>query len=300
MSEPRKQHYVPQVYLKNFAYGKEKNPKIYVLPKSLNRIYPANVSDSAAERDFYTIGSIEDKYVCERHYATYVEPMLSTLIRTIRQRCENVLIQNKAVVLSRDEKLRFALSLVFQLLRGKQTRDYEQKLYNRLLPKVADQARDRFGPLNPEQEKLIQSFGEEKRYFKELAMQTIFRQESIEKFVTILVQRDFVIYKIVGDYNFVTSDNPVVLMDIDSHDVTPFRNGLANSKTLIYYPISPKLLLGAYHPDLYFGALGQMDCCIEILDGNKEKQFIHTQNKKQREQSIYIYAQSKETLETLL
>lgn len=102
------------------------------------------------------------------------------------------------------------------------------------------------------------------------------------------------------DYNFVTSDNPVVLMDIDSHDVTPFRNGLANSKTLIYYPISPKLLLGAYHPDLYFGALGQMDGCIEILDGNKEKQFIHTQNKKQREQSNYIYAQSKETLETLL
>ena len=131
-------------------------------------------------------------------------------------------------------------------------------------------------------------------------MQTIFRQESIEKFVTILVQRDFVIYKIAGDYNFVTSDNPVVLMDIDSHDVTPFRNGLANSKTLIYYPISPKLLLGAYHPGLYFGALGQMDCCIEILDGNKEKQFIHTQNKKQREQSNYIYAQSKETLETLL
>lgn len=301
MSEPRKQHYVPQVYLRSFAYGKDKNPKIYVLSKSKQKIYPANVSDSAAERDFYTIDSIEDKYVWERHYATCIEPILGELISKLRQRCETVLIQNHAVIMSRDEKFKFALSMVFQFLRGKQTREYEQNLYDRLLPGVTDQTRTRFGPLSPEQEQLLQSFADEKRYFKEIAMQAIFRKESIEKMVGLIMQRTFVVYKINGGQELVTSDNPVVFIDLNTLDATPFKNGMANTTTLIYYPISPNLLLAAYHPNLYLGLLDNYDCQIEILDGVTEHRFISTHNKKQKEQCYnYLYAHSKEVLDNLI
>ena len=299
MSNPRKQHYVPQVYLNNFAYGKDKNLKLYVLSCKSNKIYPANVRDSASERDFYTLDGYEDKFIWERHYATCIEPILGDIIKTIRQRCENVLVQNQAIVMDPDEKFRLALSMIFQLLRGKQTRDYEQYLYNKLLPKVAEQTRTRFAPLDEKQEALVRSFGDENKYFKEISMQSIFRKESVEKFVSILLQRSFVIYKIVGTYSFVTSDNPVLLINLDSHDATPFKNGLANSKTVVYYPLSPKLLLGAYHPHLYFGSLESIDCQMVIIDGSKEQRFVLTHNKKQKEQSNYVYAQSKEILQML-
>lgn len=299
MSGPKKHHYVPQVYLRNFAFGKEKNPKLHVLASNSGKIYTASVCDSAAERDFYTVDSLVDKYMWEKHYASTIEPLLGDLLKKLRSRCENVLIQNNSEVLTQDEKFQLALSMLFQLSRSKKTRDYTQNLYDRLLPDVCEQARAKFGPLTDAQEAQLQSFADERKYFKEISMEVSFRRESVERIVSILVQRDFVIYKIVGDYSFITSDHPVLLIDKDTYDVTPFRNGLSDVNTLVYFPISPKLLIGAYHPDLYLGTFRKNDCCLEILDGTQNSGFIRTMNRKQREQSNYVYAQTRDALEKL-
>ena len=300
MSNPRKQHYVPQLYLKNFAYGSSKTPKLYVLSIDQDKIFPASVCDTAAERDFYTVDSADDKYMWERCYAERIEPILDNLLKSLRSRCENVLIQNHVSVINPEEKVRLALSIVFQLLRGKQTRVYEQKLFDRFLPEVQAKARKRFSPIDEEKERLLKAFADDDKYFKEIAMQTIFREESIRLYLDILVQRTFILYKITGENSFVTSDNPVMLIDSTTHDATPFRNGMMNTSTLIYYPLSPKLLLGAYHPDMFLGALNERDCCIELLDGTKEQRFILTQNRKQKSQCYnYVYAQSPDVLRQL-
>ena len=117
MSNPRKQHYVPQLYLKNFAYGSSKTPKLYVLSVDQGKIFPASVCDTAAERDFYTVDSVGNKYMWECHYAERIEPMLDDLSKSLRRGCENVLIQNHVSVISPEEKVRLALSIMFQLLR---------------------------------------------------------------------------------------------------------------------------------------------------------------------------------------
>lgn len=131
-------------------------------------------------------------------------------------------------------------------------------------------------------------------------MAVSFRRESIERIVSILVQRSFVIYKITDSYSFITSDNPVLFIDKDTFDATPFKNGLTDVNTLVYYPISPRLLIAAYHPDLFFGEFNKLDCRLVILDGTQNSRFIHTINKKQKEQSNYAYAQTREVLEKLL
>lgn len=300
MNEPRKQHYVPQVYLRNFSYETKKNPKLYVFSKSTGKLYPANVSDTAAERDFYTIDSLENKYIWEKHYSSEIEPVLGELIKKIRSQCDNALIQDRSLILTQEEKLTLALSMLFQLSRGKQARAFTQNLYDQLLPGVAEQARTKFGPLSDDQEALLQSFAEENKYFKEIAMAVSFRRESIERIVSILVQRSFVIYKITDSYSFITSDNPVLFIDKDTFDATPFKNGLTDVNTLVYYPISPRLLIAAYHPDLFFGEFNKLDCRLVILDGTQNSRFIHTINKKQKEQSNYAYAQTREVLKKLL
>lgn len=68
MREPKKQHYVPQTYLKNFATGK-KNKSLYVLSASPRKIYSSQVEDTAAERNFYTVKRLKNKYIWENTYA---------------------------------------------------------------------------------------------------------------------------------------------------------------------------------------------------------------------------------------
>ncbi len=94
--------------------------------------------------------------------------------------------------------------------------------------------------------------------------------------------------KITGVNSFVTNNNPVMLIDSTTHDATPFRNGMVNVSTL-NYPLSPKLLLGAYHPATFLDSLNERDCCIELLDGTKEQRFILTQNRKQKSQCYNLF-----------
>ena len=143
MNEPKKQHYVPQLYLKNFS--SEINPeKIYVKSKVPSKLYLANISDTAAQRNFYTVNKFEDKYILERHFSSTIEPMLSSIIKIIRSKAENNLIQNGICILSGEEKEKLALSIIFQFLRSTNTRDYEKKLYNENLPIAFAKAKERF------------------------------------------------------------------------------------------------------------------------------------------------------------
>ena len=68
MSEPKKQHYVPQLYLRNFS-SEINTEKIYVKSKRTSKLYLANISDTAAQRNFYTVNKYEDKYIWEKHFA---------------------------------------------------------------------------------------------------------------------------------------------------------------------------------------------------------------------------------------
>ena len=300
MSEPRKQHYVPQVYLKNFSYQSRSEDKIFVLSNNSSKIYLANVRDTAAERHFYTVDSIKDKYVWERCYAETVEPLLGDVLRKIRQRCENHLIQNNAVILSYEEKEKLALSIIFQFLRGKHTRNFERKIYQEVLPDIIKDAYKKFSPIDEKKEKVISSFASDESFFKQIAMQTNFNYESIEKYLKVILVRSFIFYKIVGDANFVTSDNPVVVMNLKNYNVAPFRNGLIEAHNAIYYPISSKLLLVAYHPDVFLGIFKKSDCCIELIDSKRDIDFILFQNKKQKEHcDNYVYAGSRDVLESI-
>ena len=83
---------------------------------------------------------------------------------------------------------------------------------------------------------------------------------------------------------FITSDNPVMFINSITNNARPFANGLANPTTMIYYPISPKLLLCAVHPSTYFGALSDQDGHLVDLNACKEIGFISFINKKQIDQ----------------
>jgi len=51
LMKPKKQHYVPQFILRNFAYGKSK--KIWVFDKRNGKSFSSSVKNSACENYFY-------------------------------------------------------------------------------------------------------------------------------------------------------------------------------------------------------------------------------------------------------
>lgn len=83
-------------------------------------------------------------------------------------------------------------------------------------------------------------------------------------------------------------------------NVKPFSNGLIKAETIIYYPLTPKLLTCAFHPDSMFSKFGKRDGTLIDLDAKAENGFLHSVNKKQSEQCYsQVYSRSEETLQSL-
>lgn len=300
MSNPKKQHYVPQVYLKNFSYISHKTPKLFVLSKSNDKIYPASVCDVGAEKDFYTLGSAEDSYVWERHYANNIEPLLSSVLKSIIKKCNNALIQDGTIILSYDEKIQVALSVIFQLLRGPQTRAFEKQIYDTAFPNIIDEIQNEFSPLPDSQLQLLDDLKNNNDFFKGIAMNVIFEEARLAKFLNIIINKTFVVYKIIGSDTFVTSDNPVIVVNANK-PTTPFSSGIIDMHSIIYFPLSPKLLLAIYHPNLFWGGLRKLDSSLKILYGPKEENFISSHNRHQKSMCFnYIYSQTRTPLDSIL
>lgn len=300
MAEPKKQHYVPQTYLKNFTADKKKS-RLFVLSKCTEKVYGAEVKDTAAERNFYTIDHFFDKYVLENTYAQCVEPSFGALLKNIRRNCENVLIQNNALVISQAQKTQLALNIVIQLFRGKQARKFEKKLYDELLPSVFDKAKKSFPNIEESvAKKTFERFATDENFFKEIELQTNFNQVRLLNITEILMKYTFVFHRINGAASFVTSDNPVMLINYITKNAVPFTNGLMQSSTILCFPLSPSLLLVAYNPNMFFGVLQKSDCSISFFDDIRDEGFIKMCNRKQLEQcDNYVYSHSKDVLEII-
>ena len=266
------------------------------MDKLERRIFSTGIRVVAAENDFYTLDRLEDPYCWEHTYACSIEPLMGDLFSKIISQT-SILVQNGTKVINSSEKAQLAFIMVIQLLRGKQSREYERKIYTDNLPKVIDKAKTMFGPLNNEQNQLLETFTRDDYFFKRTSMDITLDSDRIEQYTRIICSRDFLIYRIHGNMEFITSDNPVMFINSITGSARPFANGLIMSTTEIYYPISPKLLLCAIHPLACFGEFSQQDCHLVNLDAKKENAFISSINKKQISQCCqHAFAQSVNTI----
>lgn len=292
-NNPIRQHHVPQVYLRNFCNSSE---AIAVLDKQRQRVFSTGIRAVGAENDFYTLEKMEDPYCWERVYANGVEPLMGELIPKIISK-SNLLVRNGVVIINDLEKAQLAAIMVMQLFRGKQSRDYERALYQSYLPATLKNTREVFGPLSSKQEELLRAYENDDFYFKRTSMDLALDTERIERYTNVLSNRNFLFYRIQGNMEFITSDNPVMFINSKTKNACPFANGLLRRSTAVYYPLSPKILLCALHPEFGFGRLSEKDGRLVDLNTNREVNFISTINRKQIEQCAqHSFARSEDTL----
>lgn len=302
MTKPIRHHHVPQTYLKNFSFKKKEQFKLYTLDRFSNKIFEANVNDVAVEKNFYTVKNLEDNYAWENFYAKNIEPMMGTVIANIIKVSESCLIKDRVDILDSKLKSKLAIIMVCQLLRGKHSRKFEEKIFKEKSPEILAEAKRKFmGKGNKELDNILENYQISEEIFRLSAMDATLGMERIGKIAQVLFKRCWVVYRIIGHSEFVTSDNPVMFMDRQSYDVTPFHNGLSKNNTVTFYPISPKLMIATYSYSTYWGLLNDYNGKLLFIDGKKDIRFINNLNKKQTEQcSRQVFGYTKETLEMLL
>lgn len=292
-NNPIRHHHVPEVYLKNFCNASK---AIAVIDKYSQRVFSTGIRAVGVEKDFYTLDKMEDPYCWEHIYASGIEPWMGELIPKIISQA-NLLVRNGAIIINDSEKVRLSAIMVMQLLRGKHSRDYERKLYQSYLPKVFKKAKEVFGPLSNKQNELLRAYENDDYYFKRTSMNLALDSKLLTRLTEIICNQDFIFYRIQGGMEFITSDNPVMLVDSIGGNARPFANGLQRISTSVYYPLSPKLLLCVLHPEFTLGIFSGKDCCLVDLDSNKEVRFISTINRKQIEQcSQHAFSRSEDVL----
>ncbi|MDD3278648.1 MAG: DUF4238 domain-containing protein [Lachnospiraceae bacterium] len=301
MSETKKQHHVPRSYLRNFAKQEGKECRLYMQMKGNVAVHRVIVDNVAAARNFYTIELIENKYIWEEYYATVIEPKMSETLRTLILNGMNCLVQTGSIILTDEIKVKMAMYMIVQLLRSRNTRSYEEGLRANLEQKTIEQAKKIFSDMGMERAiKLIENYHVSDDLFKLTIMEATLNVEQIEKYMEVLLEKIWVVYRIDGDAEFITSDNPVMFMNRETLDVTPFKNGLKQNTTMIYYPISPRLLLALYSDRTMGGTITKFQDQLLYINAKKDKRFIDNHNKKQKEQcDLQVFCYTEKILQDL-
>mgnify|MGYP000185931283 FL=1 len=299
MTEPKRHHYVPQTYLKNFAFKKNNQYKVNVIDKTSRNIFLSNISNIAVEKEFYTVSTMPDKYMWEKYYGQAIEPIMADLFKSLRGKCENCLIVNKSQVINSMDKNYFSMIITIQFLRGIHSRNYEKDIFVKNVPELFGKDIQKYEEINSDDYyDILDSYQNDESLFREIVMKTNIDNLRVANIAQYLINRNWIVYKIVDNSEFVTSDNPVMIMNAESLDVTPFKNGVTSHKTCVFYPISSKLLIGIY-------SFKDEDFVLNSYDGKlielcNHGQFINFINNKQLEQCFrQVYSCSVETLKRL-
>lgn len=292
-NDPIRQHHVPQAYLRNFCNLSE---AIAVLDKRSRKVFSTGIRVVGAENDFYTLEKMEDPYCWEHIYAAGMDSQIGEIIPRIISQA-NILVRNRSIIINDSEKVTLAAIMVMQMLRGKRTREYERELYQNYLPDALRKTREVFGLLNDKQNELLRAYENDDYYFKRASMDLALDSQRITQFTNVLCNLNFLFYRILGDAEFITSDNPVMIINLKTGNARPFANGLLKTNTAVCYPLSPKLLLCAMHPEFTFEVFSDRDCSLLDLDATRETKYISTINQKQIEQCFqHAFAQSESVL----
>tara|TARA_B100001971_G_scaffold213155_1_gene245590 strand:+ start:181211 stop:182173 length:963 start_codon:yes stop_codon:yes gene_type:complete len=290
MSEVKKQHYVPQCYLRNFTFDKDKT---YIFCRDLvsGSVFKPNIENIAQQKYFYDFPDqdetnfqiIEKSFSkIEGNYATYLKRLIGNVQSGyLLSPCKN------ARIITDDLKDAFSLYLSVQYFRTPTHRRAIQDMMigtvNWMLPHFLEH----HAPPPPEGLSIDDIYAE---YNEEYApihhAEFMFKDETIERFSSLFYNKVWVIGYCTSDSLLYTSDNPVVK---HSQFKSPVRGyGLGSPNVEIYFPISSRIVLMLFEEGLYDGHISKEikeDCIYELPE--EYIRYINSMQVYQAQRQVY-------------
>lgn len=238
MSNAKNHHYIPQSYLRNFAYSKGDQYYVYVRYRG-EKFHSANIRNICSENYFYSIPDADkDKNIIEDYYSGNIDNVFPSLYE-IASNPEIQKIDKETV----QRVVRATISLYLRT----------PKFLNEYNAHIKKLLEDIKGTLSENPQILKATFLGMQIDVKTTDFEKL-EEEFVKKNKVIFLQQhlnvleEFVIKRstdgigintITDDSELITSDNPVI---IKNYKTGEFHH-LFDPDNIIYLPLSPKLLL---------------------------------------------------------
>ncbi|MBL7821230.1 MAG: DUF4238 domain-containing protein [Saprospiraceae bacterium] len=216
------QHYVPRVYLKNFATKKKDEFYVNVYDKQSSNNFTTNIKNICSENNLYTLNKNDhfNPLIIEEAYAKYFEPLYETAYK--------LLVDDNIIEIS-DEERAIILVAIFQFyFRNTKILNesisfhrkriellfYKNKLAGQAVYKYIDHDFDTNKDLEQQQ---IQFENESKYSFK---------KEHIDNYTELALKNSWQsisIYKICDESKFITCDDPLKNLNLEKNSKNPFQ-----------------------------------------------------------------------------
>lgn len=236
MSQPRKQHYLPQFYLRGFSLD---GRGIYQIEKETGRYYGSQIKDTAAVKDFHVIDyeGVEDPHALEKRLADMEGELSKHMGSLLKDGVEN------------QEALMYTLQLLSVMrLRVPAFKEHIEASYPSSIRKIAERL-ERDGKLPkppPGLEEKLKVENLEISILNWKAMELIFKIAGSDDVLSILYGMRATLYSAPPGMSFATSDQPVAIFHPRVEDF-PHGVGLDIHGVQITLPLSSGKLLKLDH-----------------------------------------------------
>lgn len=244
------QHIVPKRYLDRFGTkdGKRTIIGARIVDKGNVRFFTDSTVNVGYIKNYYDVTDKNDPKYWEHYFAREIDTLcgqdMENIIAKVTLSCPDT------IVLSAHDKQVLSKLIIAQLMRIPESIDYVR---DQLYPRVSKQVKKEVASALPQF--ILDKYGEQLRNMefseqdqKEIFLNHAFEFQNFDRYCGILQDGVWMVYvNTQRNYMpFLTSDNPVLIEGLGKTEIGLFHNGLANSETCIFYPLSPGIAVAVY------------------------------------------------------
>ena len=292
------QHYVSRFYLRNFSHKnvekRDETDLIYRLDVGLKNILELSIVDAAVEKNLYTDMELSDPYQWENQFASK-ELQMSRSIQSIIDKSRLVFTKTGDVILSEENRLILVDGIVMQLLRTPKALNKMQQLSDEQIPYVLTYLKTMIAPYLPDaQKQYALNYKVSNSVLKSVKLQVMWDAIEKSEIKKVLLEKTWTLYRLINpstEFNFITSDHPVVVSDVCGNNYNMFESPLISPFTMISYPLAPDILISIYGKNNRY-SFGNNKILFLYL--GKDQRFVDRMNQLQRRQCAkYIFKKYK-------
>jgi len=218
VSQAKKQHFIPQFLLKNFASGKKNKTKIWCFDKKRGCSYVCSVRDAAHENKFYESTNLDEETIEAENLTRFADNLSAPAVRDV--------LSNKRLDLDGEQVGRLSYLISAQMVRVPNERNSLVYMHK----------------------KMMEKWGPDIRFQGDERPLSAYSPED-SKFSSILQTKIWFLLLAPANSAFTLSDNPVVRHNY--LDYGPRGSlGIAQDGIDIYLPISAEFALQCICPKM--------------------------------------------------
>jgi len=230
MADTKKQHFIPQFLLKNFAHGKKKKERLWTFDKQRKVAFQSSVRDTAHENQFYAGQNLDGETIEAESLTAYIDERGSKVLRAI--------VDDQRLPLAGEPFVSLSYFVATQMVRVPTVRNQMEFLRKTVIEKWGPEIRAEGD------ERGIGEYSEEDSKFSSIAS-----LRNVPEIAKILQTKIWFLDQAPTDASFILSDNPVVKHNYI--DYWPRGSlGIGQDGIEIHFSISPKLLVKMLCPKI--------------------------------------------------